>query len=83
MGTLALTDANFEARFIVDDDGDMLEFSSVYRDDGLGFATEIASVDYPITAKTGKFLRYNVATIRFDNDGSVYGTTCSRKITFS
>tara|TARA_B100001059_G_C17638070_1_gene477901 strand:+ start:98 stop:622 length:525 start_codon:yes stop_codon:yes gene_type:complete len=74
-----------EKAFVQVENGDSVEFSAVYDDPGTGFATEIDFVKYPIQASTGIFGGYTIATITFDNDGTIFDARkpFSRKITFS
>jgi hypothetical protein len=73
-----------EKAFVQVENGDSVEFSTVYGDPGTGFATEISFVDYPIKASTGIFKPFNVARITFDNEGTIFDQKVkfSRKITF-
>ena len=73
-----------EKAFLQVENGDSVEFSTVYTDAGIGFATEIPFVDYPIQASTGVFKPFNVARITFDNNGTIFSENkaFSRKITF-
>ena len=72
-----------EQGFLRDEDGDELEFGTVYNDEGSGFATEIPYVDYLIKASSGKFKNFNIARITFDNNGTIFSSKKkTRKITF-
>ena len=73
-----------EKAFLQVENGYSVEFSTVYTDSGMGFATEIPFVDYPIQASTGTFKSFNVARIIFDNNGTIFpqNKAFSRKITF-
>ena len=62
-----------ERFFIRDKYGNELEASTVYDDEGSGFATEIPEVNYLVLSGNGKFKHASEVKIIFDNEGTIFG----------
>ena len=61
---------------------DKVEFSGLYSDSGLTFASEVPFTDYLILNGTGIFSGYNTLRIKFDNEGKIFSNKKkTRKIT--
>ena len=62
-----------ERFFIRDLDGDELEGSALYDDEGSGFATGDGTERYIALGGTGKYKNATYIDIKFDNEGKVFG----------
>jgi len=81
--TGTFTGTPYDERFtITDEDDDEISCAKVYQDAGTEFATTLLSVSYNVIYATGKYKYRKIATIFFDNDGTIFsgGQTFARRI---
>ncbi len=81
--TGTFTGTPYDERFtITDEDDDEISCAKVYQDSGSEFATTLLSVSYNVIYATGKYKYRKIATIFFDNDGTIFsgGQTFARRV---